>query len=378
MTDKEVGELRRRLRPDRTNITAVCGCYVSGNREILSQFRQSVALMREEDKENYLAIFKRVLSGAPDKNRLDLSFTTAQVADSDEHRLLMSLRDTALKDDDVLTQFYTRVLDAAQWEGNYLILLAHERYDVPFKTRDSFGLDDASEEVFSYVLCAICPVKPGKSVLGYCADEKEFHNQTTGWAAAAPEAGFLFPAFDGRRTNLYNALYYTRSASDNHPELIDAIFRLPAPQPAEEQRAAFGALLGSTLREECSLAVMQAVQDDLRQRIEVHKETRCEDPLTVDRDAVCAVLKDQGVSEQHLAAFRVEFDQSFGDDAQLSPRNLVSTRKTELKTPDVVIQVSPDRNDLVQTRVLGGVPYLLIRADDGVELNGIPVQLPKD
>ena len=102
MTDKEVGELRRRLRPDRTNITAVCGCYVSSNGEILSQFRQSVALMREEDKENYLAVFKKVLSGAPDKNRLDLAFTTQQVASSDEHRLLMALRDTKLQDEDVL------------------------------------------------------------------------------------------------------------------------------------------------------------------------------------------------------------------------------------------------------------------------------------
>ena len=114
MTDKEVGELRRRLRPDRTNITAVCGCYVSGSREILSQFRQSVALMREEDKETYLGLFKRVLSGTPDKNRLDLAFTTAQVADSDEHRLLMALRDTALKDDETLTRFYAKIVEAVQ------------------------------------------------------------------------------------------------------------------------------------------------------------------------------------------------------------------------------------------------------------------------
>ena len=377
MTDKEVGELRRRLRPDRTNITAVCGCYVSGNREILSQFRQSVALMREEDKETYLGLFKRVLSGTPDKNRLDLAFTTAQVADSDEHRLLMALRNTALKDDETLTRFYAKIVEALQWDGNYLILLAHERYDVPFKTRDTLALDDASEEVFSYVLGAVCPVKPGKSVLGYCAEEKEFHNQTTGWAAAAPEAGFLFPAFDGRRTNLYNALYYTRSAADNHPELIDALFHIPAPQPADEQRAAFGALLRETLRDDCSFEVMQAVQDDLRQRIEVHKETKSEDPLVVERDDVCTVLEQQGIAEEKRAAFRVEFDQSFGDSAQLSPRNLVSTRKTELKLPDVTIQVAPERGDLVQTRVLGGVPYLLIRAEEGVELNGVPVQMPE-
>lgn len=63
-------------------------CPAAG--EILSEFRQPVALMSEEDKEKYLALLKKVLSGAADKNRLDLAFRTAQVADSDEHRLLMS------------------------------------------------------------------------------------------------------------------------------------------------------------------------------------------------------------------------------------------------------------------------------------------------
>ena len=58
MTDKETGELRRRYKPDRTNITAVYGCYVSGSGEILSEFRQPVALMSEEDKEKYLALVR--------------------------------------------------------------------------------------------------------------------------------------------------------------------------------------------------------------------------------------------------------------------------------------------------------------------------------
>ena len=376
MTTKEIGELRRRLRPDRTNMTAVRGCYVSSSGEILSTFRAPIALMSQEDKESYLGLLRKALSGTPDKNLIDLSFKTSQVADSDEHRLLMALRDSGLDDEEALESFFKTVIEALQTDEHYLILLGFERYDVPFKAKDGAHLEDGSE-VYSYVLCAICPVKPGKAALRYDAEEKEFHNQTTGWAAAAPEAGFLFPAFDGRRTNLYNALYYTRSAADNHPELIDALFHIPAPQPADEQRAAFGALLRETLRDDCSFEVMQAVQDDLRQRIEVHKETKSEDPLVVERDDVCTVLEQQGITEEKRAAFRVEFDQSFGGSAQLSPRNLVSTRKTELKLPDVTIQVAPERGDLVQTRVLGGVPYLLIRAEEGVELNGVPVQMPE-
>ena len=89
MTEKEIGELRRRLRPDRTNITSVYGCYVSDSREILSSFRQSLSICTEDDKELYLGLLKKALSGSIDKNLLDLTFRTQQVADSDEHRLLI-------------------------------------------------------------------------------------------------------------------------------------------------------------------------------------------------------------------------------------------------------------------------------------------------
>ena len=374
MTDKETGELRRRYKPDRTNITAVYGCYVSGSREILAEFRQPVALMTEEDKEKYLAIFKKVLSGAADKNRLDLAFRTAQVADSDEHRLLMKLRESELNDEQARAELLQIIIGAVTFEENYLILLAHENYDVPFKAKDGAMLDD-SDHVYSYFICAICPVKAGKETLSYEAEDKTFHIRTPGYAASMPEMGFLFPAFDSRQTNLYNCLYYTRSAGDNHPELIEALFHITPPLPADEQKGSFDGLLSQTLGDECSMEVVQAVQTDLRERIEVHKETKSDEPLVVSGQEVRAVLESAGVSEEKLAAFRVKFEEAFGDDAALSPRNLVDSKKMQLKTPDVIINVAPDRSDLVETRTLGGVKYIMVRAEDGVELNGVDIQI---
>ena len=374
MTDKETGELRRRYKPDRTNITAVYGCYVSGSGEILSEFRQPVALMSEEDKEKYLALLKKVLSGAADKNRLDLAFRTAQVADSDEHRLLMKLRDSELQDEEARAQLFQTIIGAVHFEENYLILLAHEKYDVPFKAKDGAMLDD-SDHVYSYFVCAICPVKAGKETLSYETEDKAFHIRTPGYAAAMPELGFLFPAFDGRQTNLYNCLYYTRSAGDNHPELIEALFHITPPLPADEQKGSFDALLSQTLGDECSMEVVQAVQTDLRERIEVHKETKSDEALVVSGPEVRAVLENAGVSEEKLAGFQVKFEETFGDDAALSPRNLVDSKRMQLKTPDVIIHVAPDRGDLVETRTLGGVKYIMVRAEDGVELNGVDIQI---
>ena len=362
------------MKPDRTNLTAVYGCYVASSGEVLSTFREPFGLMAEEDKEKYLAIFRRALSGTPDRNLLDLSFSTKQVADSDEHRLLMRLRETALDDEQARQQLFQTIIGAVSFEENYLILLTHERYDVPFKARDGARLEDGSE-VFSYFVCAICPVKAGKETLSYETEDKAFHIRTPGYAAAMPELGFLFPAFDGRQTNLYNCLYYTRSAGDNHPELIEALFHITPPLPADEQKGSFDALLSQTLGEECSMEVVQAVQTDLRERIEVHKETKSDEPLVVSGPEVRAVLENAGVSEEKLAGFQVKFEETFGDDAALSPRNLVDSKRMQLKTPDVIIHVAPDRGDLVETRTLGGVKYIMVRAEDGVELNGVDIQI---
>ena len=395
MTNKEIGELRRRMKPDRTNLTAVYGCYVASSGEVLSTFREPFGLMTEEDREKYLAIFRRALSGTPDKNLLDLSFTTKQVADSDEHRLLMRLRETALDDEEARQKLFQTIIGAVSFEENFLILLAHERYDVPFKAKDGAKLDDGSE-VFSYFVCAVCPVKPGRELLSYIAEEKTFHNRSAGWAAGMPEAGFrffagenefhscmakqivgqpelgfLFPAFDGRRTNLYNCLFYTHSSGADNQPLIDALFHVQPPMPADEQRDTFSGVLRNALDDECSLAVVQQVRQEIKDRIDAWQEAKSDDPLVVSGDELKDVLESCGVSEDKRMQFGAQFDESFGGGAVLNPRNLIDVKKCVVKTPDVSITVNPERPDLIETRTLGGVRYILIKADEGVELNGI-------
>ena len=102
MNEKEIGELRRHLRRDRSNMTAVCGCYVNAQKEIITKFRQSLGIMPENEAEKYFAYLKRTLSGTIGKNLIDISFKTSQVGNSEEHKLLMDLRETKLKDEDLL------------------------------------------------------------------------------------------------------------------------------------------------------------------------------------------------------------------------------------------------------------------------------------
>lgn len=375
MNTKEIGEIRRHIRRDRSNMTALYGCYVNENKEIISEFRQSTGMMSENEGEKYFALLKRTLSGTIGKNLIDINFKTAQVAGSEEHKLLMDLRQTGLKDDELRQTFYRKVIDAVSLDENYLILLGCDSYDVPFKSKDGEHQNDNSEETYTFLLCAVCPVKQTQPKLHYIPEEKAFHDGGITNVVSAPELGFLFPAFDNRSTNIYNALYYTHSPKENHQAFVDTIFHTEIPKPAAEQKRSFEALLGSALDEECSLDVVQTVHDQICQRIELHKESRIPEPLMVSKQEVREVLSSCGVSESHLAKFSIDYDEVFGFEADLHPKNIIDDKRFEIKTPDVSIKVAPDRADLIETRIIGGVKYILICAEEDVEVNGVSIHI---
>ena len=377
MNEKEVGEIRRRIRPDKNSIPCVLGCCVNEKGEIVSQFRQSLAIMQEDELEKLLTLLRKTLSGGIGKNLMDLSFSTQQVTDSDEHRLLMALRESALEDPEVVTAFFEKTAASLTMEGNYLILLARDVYDVPYRAKDGERLEDASEEVFSYLLCGICPVKTTKPALGYYLSDNEFRTCDIDWLVAPPEAGFLFPAFDDRSSNIYNALYYSRNTGEIHPELIEGLFNVEPPMPAAVQKEAFQEILSETLSDECSYDVIQGVDEQLREMVAEHKANHVEEPLQVSRQAVVGILEDCGVSEERVEAFEGRYREVFGEEEGLSPRNLVDSTRVTLTTPGISVQVKPECSRLVETKYIDGTKYILIRVEEGVEVNGIPVKFQK-
>lgn len=375
MNEKEIGEIRRRLRPEKNTVSHICGCYVNEKREVISMFDQPVLRMSAEETEAYLALFKRSLSGTVGKNLIGVEFATRQVAEGDEHKLLMALRDSDLHDIDAVKAFYDRVIQNLTIEGNYVILLAHDTYDVPYRAKDGQRMDDASSEVYSYIVCSICPVKGVKPALSYDFDDSIFHNRDGGWVVSAPALGFLFPAFDNRAANLYNALYYCHDLKENHREFADAVFHAEIPMPAAAQKETFQSVLEESLAEECNYEVVQSVSDQMTRRIEEHKEDKDSDPPTVTVREMRSVLESCGVSPERAEAFEDRCGESFGADSAISPQNLVDTKQMEIRTPDVVIKVSPERSDLIETRVINGTRYILICAEEGVEVNGVNIRI---
>lgn len=370
MNEKEVSEIRRRFRADKSNINHVRGVFVNEKKEIVSEFDQSLGMLSEEESGAILSVLKKALSGYIGRNLIDISFSNEQVLNSEEHKLLSTLRSSELRDNDAVHALYEKILPSIEMDGNYLIMLAYDSYDVFSKSAS--GEDGDSSESFSYILCAVCPIKSSKYSLTYYIHENRIRNVCEDAVISVPEFGFMFPTFDDRKTNIYNALYYTKSVSEKREGFINAVFNTELPMPAAEQKETFNSLLAET---ECSFDVVESVHAELSAMIDNHKESREEEPLTVSKTTVKDILRASGVAEDKLEVFEKKFDESFGENAELSPQNIIDRNKFDLRTADATIKIDPERSEIVETRVIDGTKYILIRADSDVEVNGVNIRI---
>lgn len=372
MTKQEISEIKKLLTPKKCSITRICGCYVDGEKNKKTELKQAFLALPEEEMFKYFEILRKALSGTPGKNLLTLDFPLDSEEAGGPQEFLLRLRESRLKDDALLEEFYDRIIASYEFVGNYLILVVHDVYDVPGRTADGIDMEDASEEIYEYLLACICPVELSKPGLSYDAAENTFRNRIRDWVVGLPDTGFLFPAFTDRSCDLHSALYYSKDPEELKESFVNELLGCPLPLSAGSQKETFQTLIEETLGEDCDIEVVKNIHDKLAEMAEEHKEEP--EPLVLDRREVKNLLADSGVSNERLEAFDARYDETAGETASLLASNVMNTRTFEVKTPDVVIKVSPDRTDLIETRSIGGRQCLVIRLDGGVVVNGITVR----
>ncbi len=373
MTEKELREIKRRFRQDKTNILSIKGCLVNSQKAIVTRIDQPMSTCSVDETDKILSIMKKTLSGSLGTNLLDLEFTAQQVMDGAENKLLRDLRDSRLKDEGALEALYQKIIDSVHFEDSFAILLAFDTYDVFEYSKDGEKGDSSTQ--FNYFVCCVCPVKPLKSGLYFREMDSSFRNIDAHAILGAPELGFMFPSFDGRAANIYNSLYYTRDISDIHSEFIQNVFNVQLPMAPAEQKGRFKTCLAETLVEECDFETVKSVHRQVSEMVQEHKEAKEEEPLRLTKTKLKSVLQYCGVDEEKVEDFGSKFDSHFGNDAELAPKSVIALNKFELNTPNVTIKVDPEHTDLVSTQIINGVKYILIRANDGVEVNGMNIEI---
>ena len=372
MNKKEISELKKQFTPDNCTISRICGCYVDSEKEKRLEMRESFLSLSDEEMFKYFEIFKKTLSGTIGKNLLNLEFPLKAEAEGGEQEFLLRLKNSRLTDDALVDECYDKIIEHYYNAENYFIILVHAAYDVPGKAKDNTEMFDSSDEVYEYILCCICPVRLSKAGLCYNEAENRIRDRIRDWIVEMPENGFLFPLFNDRSTDIHGMLYYSKNAEQLHDIFVDEVFGCTAPLSAGGQRDSFNMLVEETLGDDCQYDTVIGIHEKLNEIIEAQKDSP--DPVVLTQSEVKRLFEDCGVEDEKLETFDNQYEAVAGEKATMVASNITNTRKFEIKTPDVVIHVEPDKVELVETRIIDGRKCLVIPMED-VEINGIRVRM---
>lgn len=419
MTKKDVLELKRRFKKSECTFTRLCGCYVNGEKEIVLNIGETFLNLEEEEFYKYLDIAKKTLSGTVGNNLLELNFPLEEEEPGGKQQFLMGLRESGLKNEGLLESFYQHIIDTYDYAGNYLILIFHDAYDVMRKTSDNNKLDE-SEEVYEYLLCAICPVTLSKPALGYLESENRIGPRIRDWVVGAPENGFVFPAFTNRSTDIHSIMYYTRNPKDPHPEFMELGLGCDPKPTATEQKETFKCIINNAIApiEQEEGHYFMEIQENLNSLIEEKEaidDNSCE-PLLLTSHTIQEVLVESGIPEDVTSVIERSYTEEFGDtpphvehliDSKALAANVHRKREKELvqqvqtlqqkleetqqdDTPpvtlpeneltedyDVILNVKPEKVDQISSQIIDGKKCLVIPIDENehAAVNGIDAPL---
>lgn len=374
MNKKEIAEIRKQFKPENAVIGSICGCYINAEKEKELTFCKSFLTLSEEEVFKYCDIFRRNLSGTFGKNLWNLEFPLEQEQPGGTQHFLLGLRDSSLADEELLTEFYDKIIESYIYPENYLILLIDGTYDIPGRASDNLEMFDASDGVYHFLLCSICPVNLSKSGLCYNPVSNAIEERERDWVVEVPVKGFLFPAMTDRETDIHSAVYFSKKPDELQEEMIEAVFGCPLPMSASDQRETFNTLLADTLGDQCGYEVVKNIHEELNDMLDEHSMTEDPEPLVLEKQDIRRLMEDSGAPEGSLESFEETFDAVSGDQPTLLAANIANPKKFSIQTPDVVVTVNPERADLVETRMIDGKQCLLITVDDHIEVNGVNVR----
>lgn len=429
LKNKDILELKRRFKKESCTITRMCGCYVDADRNKVVKLDENFLNLADEEFFKYLEIAKKALSGTIGNNLLGLKFDKSEQAE-EKQRFLLGLRESGLRNPELLEHLYDLIIDNYDYVGNYLILVFCDAYDVMTKTSDNLKLDE-SEEVFSYLLCAICPVNLSKPGLGYRKEENRIGARIQDWVVGMPDAGFMFPSFVERSSDIHTLTYYVRDARDSHAEFIENALGCNSRRTATEEKQAFHSIIKTAIApiasdtDQLLIDIQESLRDIAEENDSAMEELIVVEPedFTLNNDIIRDVLSKKDIPDAAVAMIQESFAQEFGDkppivknlvDEKAIERNnkekkeeklvgevamlkeeLTSARKeneenkerietlVRMEAPvdeeqsrewaEVFLRMNPEKAEGVMSKIIDGKKYLVIpmEEDERINLNGV-------
>lgn len=358
MNKKEILELKRRMTKTNCTFTRMCGCYVNAEKEIVLTFNENFLNLGEDELHKYLEIATKTLSGTRGNNLLELTFPKEQEEAGGKQQFLMGLKESKLKNAELSQTFYRLVIDNYDYAGNYLIILFHDVYDVMAKTSDNRTLDE-SEEVYEYLLGAVCPVTLSKAALGYIETENRIGPRMRDWVVGVPDAGFVFPAFTGRSTDIHSVMFYTRDTKEPHDEFMEFILGCTARQTATEKKNMFtdiisGAVPDERRRGRVLYDIHETLQGMVDEKALFTEPAQEPDPIVLTPQAIKDVLATSKVPEEIAERIGQSYVEKFSIEPPVAEllvdKKILSSGAHERREEELLIEVQQLKDELGQTK----------------------------
>lgn len=198
-------ELTRRMTPSRNCFGRVAGSFRDSEGNDDGTFNTFFLGLKEKDRDKQLSIAKSIPFAKTNEEIKEYKFPGESKKSVEVYKLLTALNVCELKNDALLETFYDYIGDRYYSETEYAIYIYHGTYDIPAKGKDKEWLE-GGEEVYSFIICAICPLINGEPL--------------------KPECGFLYPSFANRTSDPFHIAVYDATPDDPHMEFVSEIMGL--------------------------------------------------------------------------------------------------------------------------------------------------------
>lgn len=375
MNKREIQEIKKQFTPENCAITRIAGCYVDGEKEKKMEDEQAFLSLPEEEMFKYFDIFRKTLSGNIGKTLLNMQYMVDAERSGDpegyEHELLMGLRESRLKDPALLDEFYEQVMTSYVYPGNYYIILIHGTYDIPGKSTDGKTMEDASDEVYDFILCSICPVKLSQAGLSYNSKEEKMQERMRDWVVDKPDKGFLFPAFNDRSTDVHEILYYTKKSSDVQEEFVNSVLGSKMTVSADEQKEMFNGIVENVLGENADCETVKDIHQNIYNELIRHGTDP--EPYKIGKDDMRKIFEESNVLHEQMEKFDRIYDEYAGEKMEFMATNIVNPKKLKVEFAEGKMELNADFTDYLDVQVVDGQKCVVIPISN-MKINGICVK----
>lgn len=432
VSKKDILEIKRRFKKEECTIQRMCGCYVDASGTKVTKWSDTFLNLEDEEFYKYLDIVKKTLSGTLGNNLLELSFNQKVsedgVVDSGMQQFFLGLRQSELKNDELTDRLFDQIIDNYDYVGNYLILAFYDVYDVPVRTNDNMKLDE-SEEMFPYIITAVCPVNLSKPGLGYLADDNRIGPRIRDWVVDMPDVAFMFPSFADRSADVNSLTYYVKDPKDSHRSFVEAALGTDSKRTMAEQQLTFHAMIKRAIApiagedKELLLNIQQSLMENIPEKEDAFGEVYADEKAPLTTDIIAKALEENEIPAEISKQIQDDFRDVFEEEGEELPtisaviddkkvtaaikekredelsEQVISLQKELVEKTfeavaamndeaadgesgfsqayDVILRVKPDKVPQIHTDTVDGKRCVVIPLSDGeyVNLNGINTKL---